>query len=204
MQGLEQFCVRLREIGAFRFGEFVLKGGAISPVYIDLRVVISHPGVLRQCGELLAGALKSIGPFDRIAGIPYAGFPLAVAASLAGDFPLCYARKEQKEHGTGRLIEGEFSPGDRIVLIDDVITDGGAKLEAAAVFRQAGLVVEDLLVLIDREQGGARTMAEHGIRLHRLTTLAQVVEVLNRLGMLDPPTYERVSAYLASTRVPAD
>ncbi|MBI3912453.1 MAG: orotate phosphoribosyltransferase [Armatimonadetes bacterium] len=199
MAGLDSFCVRLHEIGAVRFGEFILKSGARSPVYIDLRVVISHPDVLRQCGELLAAALKSLGTFDRVAGIPYAGLPLAVAASLSGNFPLCYARQEQKNYGTGRRIEGEFSPGERVILIDDVITSGGAKLEAAAPLREAGLTVTDVLVLVDREQGGAQTLAAQGIRLHRLTTLTAVVDALHRAGRIDPPTYERVSAYLRDT-----
>src|SRR5262249_40468740 len=107
---VDRFALRLLEMEAIRFGEFRLKSGRLSPVYVDLRVLASYPDALRDAGQLLAGALRAI-PLDRISGIPYAGLPLGVAASLAGDFPLCYARKEAKDYGTQQLIEGKHAPG---------------------------------------------------------------------------------------------
>jgi uridine monophosphate synthetase len=199
MSASHQFLLRLGEIGAVQFGEFTLKSGRIAPVYLDLRVLISHPETLRQAGELLAGRLRSLS-FDRIAGIPYAGLPLGVAASLAGGFPLCYARKELKEYGTRRLIEGEHRAGERIVLIDDVITDGGAKREAAQPYREAGLVVEDVLVLVDREQGGAELLTRHGIRLHACFTLRELLGVLQEVGRISPETHSQVMSYLDAER----
>jgi uridine monophosphate synthetase len=191
------FLLRLFDIGAVKFGEFTLKSGRVAPVYVDLRVLISDPSALREAGELLVGQLRRL-QFDRIAGIPYAGLPLGVAAALAGEYPLCYARKEAKEHGTRQLIEGGVQAGERVALVDDVITDGGAKLEAAAPFRAAGFVVDDVVVLVDREQGGAELLAQQGLRLHACFTLRNVLTALRDAGRISGETHERVLQYLAS------
>lgn len=191
----DPFLLRLFDIGAVKFGEFTLKSGRVAPVYVDLRILISDPAALREAGEKLVGQLRLL-QFDRIAGIPYAGLPLGVAAALAGEYPLCYARKEAKAYGTRQMIEGAPRAGERVVLIDDVITDGGAKLEAAAPFRDAGLVVEDVLVLVDREQGGADLLAQHGLILHSCYTLRDVLTALRDAGRISGGTFDRVVAYL--------
>jgi uridine monophosphate synthetase len=191
-----RFLLRLYDIGAVKFGEFTLKSGRVAPVYVDLRILVADPAALRQAGEILVEKLRLL-RFDRIAGIPYAGLPLGVAAALSGQYPLCYARKEAKEYGTRQLIEGGPRAGERIALIDDVITDGGAKLEAAAPFRAAGLVVEDVLVLVDREQGGPTLLAEHGLRLHACYTLRELLTALRDAGRIPAETYDRVLRYLS-------
>lgn len=174
---------RLHEIGVVRLGDFVLKDGSHSPIYIDLRILAGHPGVLRLVAEAMLEKARGL-HFDCVAGIPYAGLPLAVAMCLAGDLPLVYPRKEVKAYGTRKRVEGVFAEGDRALVVDDVITTGGAKIEALAPLREAGLVVEDILVVVDRQQAGAEVLADSGLRLHSVVTLGEILDQLEADGAL--------------------
>ena len=190
---------RLHEIGAVRFGRFTLKSGIASPFYIDLRVVISHPDVLARIGNLMAELVRPCRP-DRIAGIPYAGLPLAVATSLAGGFPLVYPRREEKAYGTKRRIEGAFEAGEQVVVIDDIITDGASKFEAIEPLEAAGLVVRDLVILIDREQGGAERLAAKGYALHAVLTISQCFDELERRQAVDGAVLAESRDFVRATR----
>lgn len=174
---IDQLSESLHRIGAIRFGEFRLKDGRLSPFYLDLRGLVSHPALLGDVGRALAQRAISI-RYERIAGLPYAGLPIGVAMALAAGRPLIYPRKESKEYGTGRLIEGAYNSGDRVLLVDDVITSGSAKVEAAAPLRAEGLVVDDILVIVDRRAKPTPMLDDSGMAVHSVATVRALLQSL--------------------------
>src|SRR5512136_1278566 len=128
----------LLSAGCVKFGEFTLKSGLKSPIYIDLRQIISYPKLVEQIGGAYLPVLQKL-HFDRIAGLPYAAIPIATAVSLQGSYPMIYPRKEAKAYGTKAEIEGEHHAGETVVVIDDLATTGGSKFEAIEKLTAAGL-----------------------------------------------------------------
>jgi uridine monophosphate synthetase len=204
MQRPDQEAVVARElsellyrIGVVRFGEFTLKDGRRSPFYLDMRVLVSHPAALARVARALLQRAAGL-RYDRIAGLPYAGLPLAVAMSLVAEQPMIYVRKEAKAYGTKKLIEGEYAPGERALMVDDVITSGGAKLEAVTPFRDAGLVVEDVLVIVDRSDGAAAALAAAGLHLHSVLDVRSLLAHLRAEGIVPAADIDRALDFLAS------
>ena len=186
----------LLDAGCIQFGAFTLKSGLTSPIYVDLRLLVSHPPLLRAVARAMAEIARGL-TFDRLAAIPYAGLPIGVALALELDRPLVYPRREVKEHGTRRAVEGFFQPGETALLVDDLITRGDSKLEAIQPLEEAGLAVRDVLVLIDREQGGAEDLARRGYRLHRVLTLRQILDTLAAAACITPAQHAQVLDYLS-------
>jgi uridine monophosphate synthetase len=186
---------RLFEAGCIQFGTFTLKSGLTSPIYLDLRLLVSHPHLLREVARTMASTAREL-MFERIAAVPYAGLPIGVALALELNWPLIYPRREVKEHGTRRAIEGYFQPGETALVVDDLITRGDSKLEAIAPLEAAGLTVRDVLVLIDREQGGAEDLAGRGYRLHTILRLSELLDSLRESARITPDQHAQVLRYL--------
>jgi uridine monophosphate synthetase len=165
----------LLEAGCVKFGDFTLKSGLRSPIYIDLRQVISYPKLLEQIGAAYLPILKEL-EFNRLAGLPYAAIPIATAISLQGGYPMIYPRKEVKEYGTKAEIEGEYHAGEKVVVIDDLATTGGSKFEAVEKLTSARLKVTDIVVLIDRQSGAKEALEQAGFRLHAVLTISELLD----------------------------
>jgi len=174
----------LLKAGCVKFGDFTLKSGLRSPIYIDLRQVITYPKLLGQIGAAYLPILKKL-KFQRIAGLPYAAIPIATVISVQGNYPMIYPRKEVKNYGTKAEIEGEYHAGETVVVIDDLATTGGSKFEAIEKLTGAGLVVKDVVVLVDRQSGAMESLEQAGFHLHAVLTITQLLDYWERTGKVE-------------------
>lgn len=159
-----------------KLGRFKLKSGKMSPFYLDLRKIISNPSLLVKIADAYI-KLTEILEFDRIAAIPVAAIPIATAISLNTGIPFIYPRIVAKNHGSGNRIEGGFKKGEKVVLIDDLITTAKSKLEAIEILHEEGLIVSDLIVLIERDKAGREELAKQGIRVHSFADIAELLAI---------------------------
>ncbi len=183
-----ELCHVLHKIGALKFGVFKLTSGKTSPYYIDLRIVPSFPDAFRKVCDLYTLLVKTdfgTDSFERVAGIPTAGIPFASLVAYQLQKPFLYIRQRTRLHGRERRVEGIIMPGDRILLIDDLITTGGSLIKAAKAIRAEGGVVNHALVLLDREEGGRQKLAEDNIHLHYLLTASEAARRLHEAGAID-------------------
>ena len=169
-------ALTLFDIGAVRFGEFKLHSGKVSPVYVDLRLLASYPHAMRQAAEVYSALLAGMS-YDLLAATPLAGLPIGTAISLSIDVPLIYARPAAKGYGTGKQVEGAWEPGQRAVMIDDLVTSGDSLLQGIRMLQSAGLVVREAVVLLDREQGGKELLEANGVSLTSAMTLREALSV---------------------------
>jgi len=181
-------CMILVRIDALKFGSFKLTSGKLSPYYVDLRLVPSYPGAYKKIINLyitLVNEEIGLNNFDRVAGIPTAGIPFSSVLSFQLGKPFLYIRKDQKEHGMGKRIEGLLLPGDRVLLVDDLITTGKSLLDSADKLKAEGAIVRDALVLLDREEGGIRNLSKKGVTVHALLKISEAARILYDMGRID-------------------
>jgi len=181
---LSSLADELLAAGCIKFGEFTIKSGLQSPIYIDLRRIISYPRLLEQIGSAYLPILRPLS-FDRLAGLPYAAIPIATAVSLQGNYPMIFPRKEVKTYGTKAEIEGEYHAGETALVIDDLATTGGSKFEAIEKLTGAGLKVKDVVVLVDRQSGAKEFLEQAGYSLYAVLTITQLLDHWERTGKVD-------------------
>lgn len=185
----------LLSAGCIKFGEFTLKSGLKSPIYIDLRRIISYPKLLEQVGAAYLPLLEGL-KFDRLAGLPYAAIPIATTVSLQGNYPMIYPRKEVKAYGTKAEIEGEFHAGETALVIDDLATTGGSKFEAIEKLTGAGLKVTDVVVLVDRQSGAKESLEQAGYFMYAVFNITQLLDHWEETGKVDKDEIEETRRFL--------
>ena len=197
MTSAGELAIELAKHECVLVGEFRLTSGLTSPYYIDLRRVPSHPELFDRVADAYISVLKKRGiRFDRIAGVPTAGIPVATLVAYKSKKPFLYVRKEERTHGTQRLVEGVVNPGDRVLLVDDVVTTGGNLQRAIGALRESGARVEHAAVLVDREQGARENLAAAGVELLALMTASELIGELYSKGIISKEDHERVIEYI--------
>jgi len=192
---MDKLILELYQIQAVQFGSFTLKSGIVSPIYIDMRCIISYPSLMKQIAEALFKKIEDLS-FDRICGVPYAAVPLTTVLSCMHDLPMLMCRKEAKAYGTKKLVEGVYAPGQSCLLIEDVISSGASIFETVGALEKEGLEVRDVAVLVDREQRGKERLKKEGVTLHSLFTISNLLHSLEKAGKISHLQAEQVIVFL--------
>lgn len=192
---ITKLALALFDIGAIKFGSFTYKSGIVAPNYIDHRLLISYPEVLALVAKSYLPVLEKL-KFDRMAAVPVGALPIVTAISLLNKKPWVFPRKDKKEHGLGKSVEGEFKKGERVVLIDDLISLGDSKFEAITPLEEAGLKIKDVVVLIDRELGGRKQLKKKGYKLHSVVSIYEVIDILLAKGRITKDAYEETKDFI--------
>lgn len=200
MESKKEFFLECYKLGIIKFGRFTLKSGIESPFYVDLRPLASDPKILKSLANYLLDMLP-LDNFDLICGVPYAALPMATAMSLESYIPLIIKRKEAKDYGTKKMIEGIYQKGQNCLLVEDVITSGKSLVETIAEVEQEDIKVSDIVVVLDREQGGKQLLESKGFHVHTLFTISEVCEILKDENELSADDIQRIKDFLAGNKV---
>lgn len=261
-----QLILSLHKIGAIKFGTFTLKSGVESPVYFDLRLMVSKPkilaavadrlqalaekrgvvfqgledddGIVMECGDAYANdqsfediirgvdstdrkenektnalenngtvpeeaqnaSATSVAVVSQVCGVPYTALPIATRVSINLNLPMIIRRKEAKNYGTKNLLEGKWEAGERCLIVEDVVTSGSSVMETAKVLRDQGLVVEEAVVVLDRQQGGSLMLEKDGIKLHSLFTIEDVLKTLIAYGKISREAVRKTHEFVTKNQ----
>ena len=182
--------------GAIRFGSFKTIASIYTPIFIDLRILVSFPKLMHQVVLLYASIVRTL-HYDRLVAIPLGSLPVGTILSQIVQKPMVYVRAERKKYGTKKIIEGVFFKGEKVVLLDDVVEKGIVKKQAIHNIHKEGLQVTDVVVLVNHPRGGKEYVQRMGIRVYHWTDIAEITEVLRREERITRVQYKEVVQYIA-------
>jgi len=191
----DQMANILFKIDAIKFGVYLLSSGKASPYYVDLRVIPSFPDAFKEICDFYANTItEQIGlkNFDRIAGIPLAGIPFASQIAYNLKKPFLYVRKDIKQHGRERRVEGILVSGERVLLLDDLLTTGLTLQKAVDSVRAEGGIVTETVVFLDREEGGKQLLEKNGLKVHSLLEISEIANTLFETGAIDQESLKTI------------
>ncbi len=189
---------QLSKSNVLQVGSFTLKSGFTAPFYLDMRKIQSHPNTLHTVTDIFCDMLSKDNKKSLIAGIPEAATVLAVAVGYKLKQPIIQPRKSIKQHGEKKLIEGEYKRGDKVVLIDDLITRGDSKLETISQIESAGLTLDKLIVLIDWQKGGIENITKKGYKIEAAYTATELMDALLSLNKITKVRHKAIIDYINS------
>jgi len=196
----EKLVLKLLKTKCIEFGKFRLVSGITSPIFIDLRKLVSFPHLMEQVVAAYWSVVKKL-KFQRIAGVPYAALPMCSVMCVKYNQPMVYTRKEKQKHGITKLVQGEYKRGEKVVVIDDIITTGDSKFISITPLEKSGLKVKDIVILIDREQGGKENLAEKGYHLHTIFVITEILNILLKAKKISGEKYKKVLNYIKESRI---
>ena len=195
MEFVKEFATFLYKNGIIKFGDFTLTSGKSSSYYIDLRLVPSYPHQFRKMIKNLQNLIiekTGLDNFDSLASVPTGGLVITSALAIEIVKPLIYVRSKPKEHGTAKSIEGKISAGMKVVMVDDVVTTGTSVLNGINQLKEAGLLVSDLYVIINRLEGADKALSDIGVQTHQLTDILEITDILFQEKFIDKEIFEKI------------
>ena len=195
MEFVKEFAIFLYKNNIIRFGNFTLASGKNSSYYVDLRLIPSYPHQFRKMIKNLQNLIvgkTGLDDFDCLASVPTGGLVVTSALAIEIVKPLIYVRSKPKEHGTAKSIEGKISAGMKVVMVDDVMTTGTSVLNGINQLKEAGLLVSDLYVIINRLEGGDKALSDIGVQTHQLTDILEITDILFQEKLIDKEIFEKI------------